>query len=1275
MTLAERARRTMSVPAVEKVELSEALGKVNSLGGLLHCGSSPSIEGMSLTVQYQVNFDTNFEDRNAYVTGVARYIEEATVHADMNKLIEEAQEYAVMLYTWRSCSRGLPQIQSNNQPNREEIYTKIVEVLEPMMSKLKDFMKFTTNSIHKFGEEIKRLCHPARKNDFISEAYLLTIGKFINTFAELNELTNMKASVQNDYAAYRRATQFLRLMLDPQALAESQNLSLFLATQNKIRDLLKQALETTPGYEELLADVVNISLHMYENKLFLEPGEKNMLIKVMAFGLFLMDNKENSIYKMESKKRLNLSKIDKILKQMDVVPLYGDMQMKPYFYITKSLNFDSSRWSHCESSQPSPQSQILSSLESLRESHTEYVSELARRSNEKMTSSDKSPVTDAENKEMYDLALRGLTLLSSWTQRVMELYCWKLLNPTDTHTTPDCPKDAEEYERSTRYNYSSEEKFAVVEVIAMIKGLQLLMARMEPEFLPAIRRHIYSSLQDFAQIFLREPLRRAAKKKNDLLKMVILSVRDSCIDWKDGVEPESDPAIKGKKDPETGFPISVPRKCVAPSATQLYMVRTMLESITDRSTVGVKRSVKKELESQQVTAINQFLKQSFYWNYLLNFNKSLHACGDLSQLWFREYFLEMTMGKRIQFPIEMSMPWILTDHVLDTKEPSMMEYILYPLDLYNDSAQYAIMKFHRQFLYDEVEAEVNLCFDQFVYKLSEQMFAYYKHLAGSIMLDKSFRAESAKKGHKIPYPVANRYHTLLKQQHVQVLGRSIDLKHLIGQRINASLLKSLDIAISRFEAGDLTGIVELEKLIEVNKLTYKLMKDLLPLDDFDSMLNEANNKVTGPFGRITLHVFWEINYDFLQHYCYNAATNRFIKATFLIAPEQCDREKAPSPSHAFLWGTKALTTAYSSIFKPFHGFIGPPHFRSLCRLIGYHGIALVVEELLKVVENILKGTLLDYVQALMTLMPEKCKLPRYDYGSPGIAQFYSEMLSDIIQYPDLRTDVFQSFREIGNAILLTLLMEQALTQEEMCDLKQAAPFQNVIPKPFIPIKEGDDRKQKEKELREALQALETKYASQQIVPVIGRCGNAQQSDLVASCDLLTRERLCCGLSMFEVVLNKIKTFLEDKTWHGQHPKNDVINIDECTEFHRLWSALQFVYCMPIRENEYSIEELFGEGLNWAGCALIVLLSQQRRFEALDFCYHVLKVNRVDQKQGTIMGHQLSSLVGRIRWFQVLNTQIFDIFKKYLNASELPENAVENITCFTPPIHPSCATPI
>lgn len=34
----------------------------------------------------QANFDTNFEDRNAFVTGIARYIEQATVHSSMVRL-------------------------------------------------------------------------------------------------------------------------------------------------------------------------------------------------------------------------------------------------------------------------------------------------------------------------------------------------------------------------------------------------------------------------------------------------------------------------------------------------------------------------------------------------------------------------------------------------------------------------------------------------------------------------------------------------------------------------------------------------------------------------------------------------------------------------------------------------------------------------------------------------------------------------------------------------------------------------------------------------------------------------------------------------------------------------------------------------------------------------------------------------------------------------------------------------------------------------------------
>lgn len=41
----------------------------------------------------------------------------------------------------------------------------------------------------------------------------------------------------------------------------------------------------------------------------------------------------------------------------------------------------------------------------------------------------------------------------------------------------DCPQDAEEYERATRYNYSSDEKFALIEIIAMVKGMVNLAIR------------------------------------------------------------------------------------------------------------------------------------------------------------------------------------------------------------------------------------------------------------------------------------------------------------------------------------------------------------------------------------------------------------------------------------------------------------------------------------------------------------------------------------------------------------------------------------------------------------------------------------------------------------------------------------------------------------------------------------------------------------------------------------------------------------------------------
>lgn len=144
----------------------------------------------------------------------------------------------------------------------------------------------------------------------------------------------------------------------------------------------------------------------------------------------------------------------------------------------------------------------------------------------------------------------------------------------------------------------------------MIKGLQVLMSRMETVFTDAIRRNIYAELQDFVQKILREPLRKAVKNKKDLIRRyvahlciicshalaifswvfslfsILMSVRETCADYPRGVEPQADPALKGKKDPDSGYGIKVPRRNVGKKSCQIFLL-TLNETLQVMSGGGI----------------------------------------------------------------------------------------------------------------------------------------------------------------------------------------------------------------------------------------------------------------------------------------------------------------------------------------------------------------------------------------------------------------------------------------------------------------------------------------------------------------------------------------------------------------------------------------------------------------------------------------------------------------------------------------------------------------
>lgn len=80
-------------------------------------------------------------------------------------------------------------------------------------------------------------------------------------------------------------------------------------------------------------------------------------------------------------------------------------------------------------------------------------------------------------------------------------------------------------------------------------------------------------------------------------------------------------------------------------------------------------------------------------------------------------------------------------------------------------------------------------------------------------------------------------------------------------------------------------------------------------------------------------------------------TFRFIRGKVSFA-DQSERENPPKGSSVvnILYGSKALRDAFSSVAKLYENFVGAVHFRVMSRLLGYQGIAMILEQMLNITE-------------------------------------------------------------------------------------------------------------------------------------------------------------------------------------------------------------------------------------------------------------------------------------------------------------------------------------
>lgn len=211
---------------------------------------------------------------------------------------------------------------------------------------------------------------------------------------------------------------------------------------------------------------------------------------------------------------------------------------------------------------------------------------------------------------------------------------------------------------------------------------------------PPLRLTIHNDLQKLVQEDMLPILNRADKKKRAVMT-TLLQIRNIAADFKPGSRQDD------YRNYKKGQSVNLSARCVGASPTQLHLMRTMVRALYDeksdaRASAGF--FSKRDLDNSEAATMESFYKTSLYFPYLLAFTHTVAELGDLGDLWYREFYLEVT--RQIQFPIAMSLPWILTEHVINnvTADTPLIEDLAYTMDVYNDAAHRALYHFGNQYV-------------------------------------------------------------------------------------------------------------------------------------------------------------------------------------------------------------------------------------------------------------------------------------------------------------------------------------------------------------------------------------------------------------------------------------------------------------------------------------------------------------------------------------------------------------------------------------------------
>ena len=1128
----------------------------------------------------------------------------------------------------------------------EEINATIIELLHSQMVKIKELMNYISESIEvvvncfagisiAYSVESNAVCTSYRGRFY-------SIIRLVDTLFKLDSMKDMRDSMKDDFLRYKRAISTHSTGTLPAVLAEMMSVQLFLCDQDPykakncvlltIRDRLKQI----GGYDRVLNAMLDMVISDHEANLFVTPDEKFRLIRVVPHLMVLIDGDPLEPKSQNVFKRHNASAMQKIFKRYPILPLHADMSITLLKVLERAPHYNKSSIGTAWGSDASmtstggkiadlesyPEYDLKSHWSVIREEFPIYAVHLTAFSNQYERSNhdalknnilSDSPqglavlkAADTASK----LALRGLSLLSKWKSHILLSMAWKYTHPacailvgTISNTDTDLgPTRGYEYEQAVKNNFIDGELSILVDIVSLIKSLASLLSTAHHKLAPLFRVHQHHRIQQVSRGDLVPLLHRVDKRKKSSLLAPLLQIINVVADYGNGSKggsgsgndtgKEGDEEYKmySRKQGQVHTPHTL--RAVAAGPSRLYVLRSRLHGIYDERSVyrhKVGLLGKPDLEKEDITLLETFYEQSFFYPYLLDLSNTLREVSSMADLWYREFYIEISQC--VQFSIDISLPWILIQRALaphlvpsaigDATVP-MIENVIFMLDIYNDAAYEALHLIRVQHLYDEVEAEASLVLSRTMSSMSHSMYAYYKDRAATSLLgDFCKRKLEGIAGSRVFSQSIQRYDTAMSNKNAMLLGRSINFSAPFIQFAVKRIRRDIDAAIRIFESSDVSGIVELSSLLDIIHETHSGIAELFDIQDYRLIFKEINDSFGVRDGRILKRILASINLDITSNFSYNLHTNRLVRTFDPRITNSYGQEKPryfgpPVKSKAVseTYG-KLCYEAYKAIGESTMGFFGRVHIETIISLSGcpklLPGVFIIAEQCL----NILAEKLVNAHERIGTL--RRSMIPYTPcpsmYNVASCVGQYEADLEPLLGITNMKEILFQAFSEIGNIVLLLKDISDSI----------------IVSLPLAAVTE----------------------------PGVSPLGHLLGNPLYPT---LARAGTTIGLksdtTLFHLVLQHIDIIMKERKlfrlWThipGETKKTFDLLINE---FHVIWSTVSFMFCLTPPSSSSGIER-FGDGFQTAGCIILHHLAQRDVFELNDMCHHILRLQSYESR--------------------------------------------------------------